>query len=47
MMNSRIFIIIVVLSCIITSTRAYDPDALQDLCVADKSHGRSYLCSKI
>jgi len=46
-MNSRISIIIA-LSCImITSIRAYDPDALQDLCVADKSHGRNYLCSKI
>ncbi|VVA89713.1 unnamed protein product [Arabis nemorensis] len=38
MMNSRVFIITLV-SCIIASTRAYDPDALQDLCVADKSHG--------
>ncbi|CAN7138627.1 unnamed protein product [Brassica rapa subsp. narinosa] len=38
MMNSRIFITIV-LSCIIASIHAYDPDALQDLCVADKSHG--------
>lgn len=35
LMNSRIFITIV-LSYIIGSIHAYDPDALQDLCVADK-----------
>ncbi|KAL1220303.1 Germin-like protein subfamily 2 member 2 [Cardamine amara subsp. amara] len=39
MKKSRIFDVIIMLSCIIVSTRAYDPDALQDLCVADKSHG--------
>ncbi|ESQ36707.1 hypothetical protein EUTSA_v10008737mg [Eutrema salsugineum] len=38
MMNSK-FSIIIVLFCNIISTRAYDPDALQDLCVADISHG--------
>ncbi|RID49117.1 hypothetical protein BRARA_I05579 [Brassica rapa] len=38
MMNSRI-IITIGFSYIISSIRAYDPDALQDLCVADKSHG--------
>lgn len=41
MMNSRI-IITIGFSYIISSIRAYDPDALQDLCVADKSHGKFF-----
>ncbi|XP_010522863.1 PREDICTED: germin-like protein subfamily 2 member 2 [Tarenaya hassleriana] len=38
-MNSGGSAIILLLSSIVAVTIAYDPDALQDLCVADKSHG--------